>query len=170
MQTPAPDGITRHDEDRPRYANPLPLLLLVVLLGAGLAGLLGGQADSVRSAQGDAASISVRAPQILRSGMVFETIVEVKPIQPVPDLVVAVSDGLWREMTINTMIPAAQEESNKDGFHRFSFGKAEPGETFRFKIDGQINPPLFAGTNGEVALFDGEKKLASVPVRMKVLP
>ncbi|CCW19281.1 hypothetical protein EBBID32_36470 [Sphingobium indicum BiD32] len=58
-------------------------------------------------------------PDTLRNGMAFETIVEVTPRRPVGDLVIAMSDGLWREMTINTMMPAAGEESHKDASHRF---------------------------------------------------
>jgi hypothetical protein len=166
----APDGIAEeHVRDHGR-ASPVPLLFLVALLGLGLAGFLGGQPDEVRQARSEAVSLSVQTPCVLRNGMVFETIVEVVPKRPVADLVIGVSAPLWREMTINTMIPAAEEESHKDGNHRFSFGSAEPGETFRFKIDGQINPPLFAGTHGEIAAYDGDHKLAGVPVAIRVLP
>jgi hypothetical protein len=170
MAVQAPDGITQEHESNSRRANPWPLILLAMLLAAGLIGLFGGQPAIVRHASNDRVAMSVRTPEMLRNGMAFETIVEVTPHQPIDDLVIAVSDGLWREMTINTMIPAAGEESHKSGFLRFSFGETGPGETFRFKIDGQINPPLFAGTTGEVVALDGERRLAAVPVRIKVLP
>lgn len=170
MAAQPPDGITQEHESNSRRANPWPLILLALLLGAGLTGLFGGQPPVVRQASNDMVALSVRTPETLRNGMAFETVVEVTPHRPIGDLVIAVSDGLWREMTINTMIPAAGEESHKSGLHRFSFGEVEPGETFRFKVDGQINPPLFAGTSGEVVALDGERRLASVPVRIKVLP
>ena len=171
MDRSAPDGISQANLERfPGRANPLPLLVLTALLGAAMAGLLGGLPAEVRRADGDAAGLSVRMPEILRNGTSFETIVEVRPRRAVGNLVIGVSDGLWAEMTINTMIPAAGRESFADGFHRFSFGKVEAGETFRFKIDGQVNPPVFGGTSGEIAAFDGERRLAAVPVRMKVLP
>lgn len=170
MAVQAPDGITQEHESNSRRANPWPLILLALLLGAGLTGLFGGQPAVVRQAPEDMVALSVRTPETLRNGMAFETVVEVTPRRAIGDLVIAVSDELWREMTINTMIPAAGEESHKSGFHRFSFGEAEPGETFRFKVDGQINPPLFAGTSGEVVALDGERRLAAVPVTIKVLP
>lgn len=170
MAVQAPDGITQEHESNSRRANPWPLILLALLLGAGLTGLFGGQPAVVRQSSNDMVALNVRTPETLRNGMAFETVVEVTPRRAIDDLVIAVSDGLWREMTINTMIPAAGEESHKSGFHRFSFGRAEPGETFRFKIDGQINPPLFAGTSGEVVALDGERRLAAVPVTIKVLP
>lgn len=170
MAAQAPDGITQEHESNSRRANPWPLLLLIVLLGPGLAGLFGGQPAIVRHSSNDMVAMSVRTPETLRNGMAFETIVEVTPQRSIGDLVIAVSDVLWREMTINTMIPAAGDESHRSGFHRFSFGDAKPGETFRFKIDGQINPPLFAGTSGEVVALDGERRLAAVPVTITVLP
>ena len=86
------------------------------------------------------------------------------------DLVIAISAPLWRQMTINTMIPAASEESYSQGAQRFSFGKLEAGDSFRFKIDGQINPSLFAGTRGEIAVLDGDRRIVGTPVTMKVLP
>lgn len=170
MQSPAPDGISQDHERSAGGPSPLPILFLGAILAAGLGGLYGGQSDPVREVRADGTTLSVRAPATLRNGMFFETVIEVTPTRPVDDLVIAVSDGLWREMTINTMIPAAQEESHAHGYQRFSFGKAEPGDTLRFKIDGQVNPPLFAGTSGEIAAFDSERKLAGLPVRMRVLP
>lgn len=170
MTNLAPDGITEEHESNSRRANPWPLLLLGALLSTGLTGTFGGQPATIRQVESDTASLVVRAPETLRNGMAFETVVEVTPRRPVDDLVIAVSDGLWREMTINTMIPGAGEESHRNGFHRFSFGRAEAGDTFRFKIDGQINPPLLAGTSGQIAALDGETRLASLPIRIKVLP
>lgn len=166
----APDGIAdEHAQDHGR-ANPAPLVLLAALLFLGLAGLLGGQPDEARRAQGEDVTLSVRTPHLLRNGMVFETVVKATPKRPIGDLVIAVSAPLWREMTINTMIPAAGEESHKGGYHRFSFGPVAAGETFLFKIDGQINPPLFAGTGGAIIALDGDRELASVPVEIRVLP
>lgn len=170
MAAQARDGITQEHESNSRRANPWPLILLVILLGAGLIGLFGGQPAIVRHASNDMVAISVRTPETLRNGMAFETIVEVTTQRPLGDLVIAVSDELWREMTINTMIPAAKEESHQSGSHLFSFGRVEPGDTFRFKVDGEINPPLFAGASGEVVALDDERRLIAVPVRIKVLP
>lgn len=170
MATQSPDGITQEHQSNSRRANPWPLLLLAALLGIGLSGIFAGQPATIRRAVSDSAALAVRMPDTLRNGMAFETVIEVTPRRPVGNLVIAMSDGLWREMTINTMMPAAGEESHKDASHRFSFGRAEAGETFRFKIDGQINPPLFAGTSGMIIALDGETALTTVLVRIKVLP
>lgn len=170
MTAPAPDGITPEHERSRGKPSPLPILFLGAVLAAGLAGLYGGQSDPVREVRADGTTLSIRVPTTLRNGMFFETVVEVSSERPIDDLVIGVSDGLWREMTINTTIPTAQEESYSHGFQRFSFGETAAGDRLRFKIDGQVNPPLFAGTRGEVAAFDGERKLVGLPIHMRVLP
>lgn len=68
------------------------------------------------------------------------------------------------------MVPAPSEESFKDGAFRFDYGPLKPGESIDIKIDGQINPPLFAGTRGTVAVLDGERQLATIPLHITVLP
>lgn len=123
-----PDGIARRNIAGVKGFNPLlPLLLLAALMIAGLLGLLGGKPDMVRRVNADAAALTVRAPSVIRNGMFFETIVEVQAHRPVDDLVIAISAPLWRQMTINTMIPAASEESYSQGAQRFSFGKLDAG-------------------------------------------
>lgn len=170
MEQNLPDGLSQNNIDGGRRPSNLLLLILAVMLGAGLGGMLGGQPDKVSRQDSSEAILSVRAPRILRNGVFFETVVEIRPKRPVENLTIAVSDSLWHEMTINTTLPSAENEEYRDGSRRFSFGKVAAGETFRFKVDGQINPPLFAGTRGEIAGFDGEQRLATVPVRMTVLP
>ncbi|EQB05878.1 hypothetical protein [Sphingobium baderi] len=172
MATRLPDGITDEDagQNGRRRANPLPLLILTVLIVLALFGFLGGKADPLNRAENSAALIEVRAPEILRNGMFLEMVVRVTPKRPVNKLVIAVSDGLWREMTINSMIPAAEKEEYKDGLFRFSFGRVEAAETFQFKIDGQINPPLFAGTQGSIIALDDQDRLVELHTEIKVRP
>lgn len=170
METPTPDGIVPRPAAGNGRANPLPVMVLAAVMIAGLSGLLGGQPGVIQQVASDAAVLRVQTPETLRNGMAFETIVEVDPVTAIDDLVIGVSDGLWREMTINTMIPAPAEETFKDGYQRFSFGPFAAGEALRFKIDGQINPPLFAGRSGEIAVMDGERMLTGVPIRVRVLP
>jgi len=137
-------------------------------MAAGLAGLFGGPSRTIQ-AEGEA-DLKVKTPTVLRNGMIFETIVEVRLKQPVDNLVIGVAGSLWQDMTINTMIPAAGEESYMNGFRHFAFGEFDQGDTFRFKIDGQINPPLFDGNFGVIAAFDDKRKLTSIPVNIEVLP
>lgn len=119
---------------------------------------------------GEKASLTVESPEILRNGELFEIGITVKAHQSIEKLVIGMTPSLWRNMTVNTIIPAASEETFEDGLFRFTFGKLDPGTEFRIKIDGQINPPLFAGTKGEVAIFDDNIALNRAPVSVRVLP
>ena len=153
-----------------RHASPVSFGILALVLAAALSGLAGGQPSPLRTKSFEAARLEVKTPSVIRNGEFFETRIRIEAARDVSDAVLAVSSSLWTDMTINTMIPAAAEESFKDGTHRFSYGKLRAGETLVVKIDGQINPPLFAGTRGDIALFDGERRLGSMPLQIKVLP
>lgn len=171
MAAEPPDGISP-DATRPqeRRANPAPLIALAALMIAGLAGLLGGHPSARHQIETEDVIFRVTSPERLRNGMVFETLVEVEAKRPVQQLAVGISDGLWRDMTINTMIPAAETEDYRSGSHRFVFSELRPGDLFRFKVDGQINPPLLGQAKGDIAAWDGDRKLATINLQTKVLP
>ena len=50
------------------------------------------------------------------------------------------------------------------------FNEGEAGDTLHVKVDGQINPPLFAGTSGAIFLYDGDRRLGRMPLSIKVFP
>ncbi|WP_179497012.1 hypothetical protein [Sphingopyxis sp. JAI108] len=153
-----------------RHASPISFIILAVIIALALSGLVGGQTSPLRSEDFGAARLEVKTPSVIRNGEFFETRIRIEASQDMSDAVLAVSPSLWTDMTINTMIPAASEESFKGGAYRFSYGELRAGETLVVKIDGQINPPLFAGTEGEIALFDGERRLGGMPLHIEVLP
>ena len=153
-----------------RHASLMAFLVLAAVLAFGLSGLAGGRPSARSVCDFGAASLAVKTPHVIRNGEFFETDIRVRADAPVEDLVIAVSGSLWRDMTINTMIPAASEDSYADGEYRFSFGPVAPGDTLRFKIDGQINPPLFGGNSGSIAIYDGERPIGRRRLTVKVLP
>lgn len=148
----------------------LRVLLIAVLLVAGLAGWLGGGRTADRRADTAAAEMIVHVPSPIRNGMIFEWRIQVRARARIDDAVVAIPDQLWRDMTINSLVPAASEETHKGGEFRFHFGPLEPGETLLFKVDGQLNPPHFLRETGAIRLLDDERELARVPVELKVVP
>lgn len=153
-----------------RHASPISILVLGgLLLTAGL-GFLGGQPSPPKSADFGDARLVVKTPTIIRNGEFFETDLTLTARAPIGDAVIAVSPALWHDMTVNTMIPAPVEESFKDGQFHFSYGPLDAGDSVHVKIDGQINPPLFAGTSGEIAVLDGSRRIGAMPLRIRVLP
>jgi hypothetical protein len=169
-----PDGIgNQHSEDQGRFArhaSPLSILILGSMIVAAFLGAFGGGRVRPLALESGAAQLTVTTPRTLRNGEFFETRISVLARADIADLVIAVPPGLWRDMTINTMIPAASEETFKQDSYRFSYGPLKRGETLQMKIDGQINPPLFAGTRGEIAVLDGEAPIGAIPFAIDVLP
>lgn len=166
-----PDGIAPEAAGaRGANLNWLSLAVLGAVMLAALLGLFGGGKARSLVADVPAARLELHTPRVLRSGMFFETRLYVTAKAPIADAVIVVPASLWRDMTINTMIPAPGDEQADRQAFRFSYGELKPGELLEIKIDGQINPPLFAGTYGTVELHDGERPLAAIPVEIAVLP
>ncbi|URW75604.1 hypothetical protein M9980_13950 [Sphingomonas donggukensis] len=172
--TPYPDGLGDSHAARAgwlgRHANLLSLVVLGTLMALALSGVLAGGRSAPRVAETAAATVAVTTPTTLRNGEFFEMRIRVAAKAPIAKLGLALPPGLWRDMTVNTVIPAASEESFKDGAFRFDYGALGAGEVLEVKVDGQINPPLTVGTQGDVTLYDGDRAIAAVPLSIRVLP
>ena len=168
-----PQGIdASHIEakDWHRHANPAAVLALGLLLAAALAGAFGGQPHPTRTITTPSANITLQLPERIRNGMFFEMRANIETKRPFTDLTLAVSSSYWRDLTINTMIPGPAEETSENGLYRLSYGPIDANQTLTIKFDGQINPPLFGGTQGDILLLDGDVVVATIPVKMRVLP
>ena len=167
------DGITiEHQRPRrnARHASLLSALILGSLMLGGVTGLLGGGKNTTVETANDHVSLRVNTPTVLRNGQFFETRMSVAARRPIGDLVVAIEPALWRDFTINSMIPAASEESFERAMFRFSYGPLARGEQLEIKIDSQINPALFGGTAGAVTIMDDDVVIARLPLSIRVLP
>ena len=168
-----PDGVPAIDSHKglwDRYASPLALLILGGLLFAAWLGVAGGQPSPRTHTDFGIAKLSVKTPTVIRNGEFFETDIRLTAAARLEDATLGVDADLWRDMTINTMIPAPAEESYDAGEMRFSYGPLEAGQTLRVKIDGQINPPLFAGNKGAIAVYDGDRLIGRQQIAIRVLP
>jgi hypothetical protein len=153
-----------------RWRTPVAVLFFAVVLGSAMLGWLGGGGSrSVHKDTGQA-SVTVRHEPILRSGNWFETMVIVRPKRDVGDLVISVSDELWRGMSIDTQIPDAESVESTGGRYSFHYGALAANEVFRLKLDGQIQPHALRRLAGDLVVADGEAPLASVQLALTVLP
>lgn len=167
-----PQGIEeRHAAERgSRHASWWRLGILVAVLGSALLGFLGGGPAPTDRASSAAATLAVTSPDRLRNGMFFETRIAAVAKAPIGDAVIAIPAAMWRDTTINTLIPGPTEERYVDGEFRFHFGPLEAGKQLGFKIDGQLNAPRYGASRGRVRLLDGDAELAAVPIALTVIP
>lgn len=172
---PAPTGIgLPHQQPRrglARHASPLSLLLLGAVVALGLSGLLGraGLERSVHG-QGSDAELSIEMPAVIRTGDLYETRLEVRAGKAIGQLQVDVSAALWRDITVNSMVPAPESERFDGDAFRFGFGPLAAGETMHLKVASQVNPRLFGRLAGAVRVRDGEQLLTEAHRSMRVLP
>jgi hypothetical protein len=172
--SPRPDGIDPAHEHPPatawRRIRPLlSLLVLGAVVAWGLSGRAGGR-SATQSAEAPAATLQVHMPRIIRTGQFYETTVTVRARRDIAKLTVAVEPGLWQDVTLNSTVPAAAEESYGDGRVRLAFDRLAAGETFVFKVDAQINPSRWGTNAGSVALLDGDTPLVALPLSLRILP
>ena len=151
-----------------RHASPLSLVVFGTVIAIALSGLLGRERDWGAEASG--VGLAIHGPEIIRSGEFFELRVEVESTEPIGELVIGVDEGLWEDMTVNTIIPAASEEESVDGEFRFTFATLGAGAPFLFKVDLQVNPDIVGGNDGAITVYDGDQVLAGADVSIAVLP
>jgi hypothetical protein len=168
----APDGIGEEHAQPPggwrSHASPLALVVFGAVMVLGVTGVLGREAERRDEANG--VRLAVHTSEIIRNGEFFEMRISVESDQPISELVVGVESGLWEDMTVNTMIPAASDETGTDGEFRFTFAELEAATPFVLKVDLQVNPDIVAGNSGAVTVYDGEAPLATTDVSITVLP
>jgi hypothetical protein len=168
-----PDGITSEHFVAGAlgiYRGFLPLALLGVLLAVALTGVLGGARNPVVLAQGDAATLKVTAPQILRNGTFFELDIAVDAHRPISEPVIAISRTYLKDMTINTHLPEPVDMDFEGDAFTLTYPAIEAGGRLRVKMDGQVNPPLIGRNMGTIELRDGETPIAELPVALRILP
>ena len=169
-----PDGLNAsHAKPLSRlhaHASPLALLILGSFLATAMAGVLGGAPAPITMVSAPAASLEVKLARPLRSGLFFETHIRVIARQDIAKPVIGIDQGLWRDLTINSHIPAAGEESFKDGQFRFEYAPLKAGDTLDIKIDGQTNPPLVGRIGGLITLLNGDVRLTETRLSVPVLP
>lgn len=152
------------------HASVLSFIILGGFVGIALSGLLGGRPAPVTLVSATAASLEVKLARPLRSGLFFETHIRVVARRDIAKPVIGIDAALWRDLTINSQIPAATQESFEDGQYRFEYPALKAGDTLEIKIDGQTNPPLVGRLVGAITLLDDDVKLTRMPVSIPVLP
>lgn len=172
-EVPAPEGIhPPHQQPGSllsRHASPISLLVLTVIMVLGVSGLLGKPVSQTTTHRGQA-ELSIDMPAVIRNGDFFETRIRVHAIEDIEKLQIEVSPALWREVTVNSMIPAADTESFKGDAFRFEYAELAAGETFLVKIASQVNPRLLGELSGHIRVLDDGRLLADAERTMKVLP
>lgn len=170
---PMPDGIDEsHVVEKVGIRRHQSVIALGALTLVVLAALLGffGRPDSARIATADRAELEVFGPSLIRNGEFFEMRFRVRAAETLANAVIAIDEGVWEDITVNTIIPGPVEETHEDGQFRFTLGEVAAGTEFLMKVDLQINPDFVGDNIGQIVLFDGEEQVTTLEYELGVLP
>ena len=152
-----------------RHASPISLLVLSMVMAIGVSGLL-GKPTTQTTVHDAAAELAIDMPAAVRNGDSYETRIRIKAKQDIGKLQVEVSPALWREITVNSMMPSPASEDFKGGYFRFEFASVDAGDAFLLKVASQVNPRLLGSVSGHIRVLDDGVVLADAERTMKVLP
>lgn len=152
-----------------RHASPISLLVLSTVMAIGVSGLL-GRPTTETTVHDAAAELAIDMPAAVRNGDSYETRIRIRAKQDIGKLQVEVSPALWREITVNSMMPSPASEDFRGGYFRFEFASVGAGDAFLLKVASQVNPRLLGSVSGHIRVLDDGVVLADAERTMKVFP
>jgi hypothetical protein len=155
--------------DKEPWIRRAVLALLSLIVVAALLDVV-GQGSSVHASGGSAATLFVDAPAHLRGGLMFTSRITVEAHQSLDDVRLLLESGWFQGVTFNGIAPQPQSESSHDGWTEFDFGRFEAGQSFSVWMSWQVNPTNVGRHAGDVALYDGGRRLALVPRTVTIAP
>jgi hypothetical protein len=171
----APDQIdlTRHRDlvgrARGLWLRRTFLVLLLCIPVLGLANVF-GQHPSTSHASSVGATLTLRVPDHLRSGLVYEARFEIGAISEIKDAHLVLSPQWLEGMTFNQIEPSPSDQTSANGALQLGLGDIRAGHKFVLYMQFQVNPTTVAHRTREVELFDGTTRLISITRPLVVFP
>ena len=129
-----------------------------------------GQRPQTSQAGNDVASLTIRAPSRVRSGLLFEARFHIRARQELRNARIVLSPGWLESMTLNTVEPAPIGESSMDGKVSLQLGHIRAGTSHLLFLQFQINPTNVGHRDQSVWLYDGPRLLLTLHRTVTVFP
>ena len=145
------------------------ITLFALISLAALGGLI-GQPSRASEAAGPAGRLRLTAPEVVRGGLFFESEIEIRARQPIGHPRLVFDDGWLEGMQVNSIEPAAESESSRDGKLVLSYGPLRPGDVLRIRLQFEVNPTNVGKRSYALELDDQARPLARIQRTIRVLP
>ena len=170
-----PDTIVlKRDRDLAKRSKELWVrrTLLLALTAFVILALLNvfGQRATTSSMTAPAATLAIRSPDTLRSGLIFQTRLRILATQEIEDAIVVLSPEWIEGITFNTIEPSPIGEASKNGSLSFDLGHIPQGQEYSLYIQMQVNPTTFGSRTEETRLFDGQTLLLTSSRDVRIFP
>lgn len=130
-----------------------------------------GQRSSTATASSDSATLSVRVPQAVRPGLLYQGRISITARVPLPKLELALSHDWIDGLTMNTNEPSASTEtSGPGGSLVFDLGSLQAGHTYVDYFEYQVNPTSFGRRDLQVTVISAGATVASLNRGMTIFP
>jgi hypothetical protein len=136
---------------------------------AALAGLI-GQRSSTSSAATPVAQMTLTAPEVVRGGLFFESRIDIQARSAIEHPRLVFDDGWLEGLQVNSVEPAAESESSRDGRLVLSYGALEAGDRLRIYLQFEVNPTNVGSRSYGFELDDAERRVARIDRDIRVLP
>ena len=142
----------------------LALVILVALLN------VVGQRSTTSTAVGPTASLTVKGPERLRGGLIFEGRFEIDAQSRIGHPRLVLAPGWTEGMTLNTSEPTPSDETSHGDRLELDFAPIPAGATFTYWSQWSVNPVNVGHRSQDVVLYDGHQQLASVHRQVTIFP
>ena len=143
------------------------LLVLVVVLALWN---VFGQRPTTAGAVSPAATLTVRAPERVRSGLLGGATITVTADRPLRNAVLALDAGWFTGLSVNTIEPAPKKEGSVDGRTTLELGPVAAGSSHVVYLGFQVDPTNVGTYSRSVRLLDGDRELTTVDRTLVVFP
>ena len=143
--------------------------LFALFAAAALAGLIGQRPTRSQAASRDA-RVRLEAPAVVRGGLFFQARIDIRALAPVQHPRLVFDEGWLEGMQVNSIEPAAESESSRDGRLVLSYGALEPGDVLRVHLQFEVNPTNVGVRSYGLELDDAERPLVRLDRSIRVLP
>lgn len=151
------------------YYRRALLCLIAVLPVLALLGVF-GQRPSTTISKAQAATLSVTAPERLRSGLIFQVRVEVLAHRNIHELQIVFDKGWWESMSVNSIEPEPSSAASQNGEVVLSYGALQAGRSLTAWIYFQVNPTNVGKRREDVEITDGSTPLTHLHRSLTIFP
>jgi len=146
------------------------LLLLFAVIPVLAAFNVFGQSASTASASSPAVKLTVRSPERVRGGLLYEVRFTIEAHQDIKNATLALGGGWANGLTLNTIEPSPTDELSSRGNLSLVLGEIPAGDTFVLHLEYQVNPTTTGSRKQQVALLDGKTPLVTLDRHLTVYP
>jgi hypothetical protein len=168
-----PDPFDDTQDDRGQRvglaARRVVMTLFAVVALLGLTGVF-GQPQRSSGATGETATLRLQAPETVRGGLFFQARVDVETTSAISQPRLVLDEGWTEGLQVNSIEPAPESESSRDGRLELSFPDVAAGERLRIWFQFEVNPTNVGRRSFAIELDDATRPLARIDRTLTVLP